>query len=90
MKITCEVCPHHLFMTKDDLHRIGSGRAQVRPNLVSRDDQAALWENLDWIDSIATDHAPHTAEEKNSAKPPPGFPGNNMMILCRLTSVQEI
>ena len=89
MKITCEVSPHHLFLTKEDLNRIGNAKGQVRPVLVSKDDQAALWENLDFIDSIATDHAPHTIEEKNSTKPPPGFPGLETMLPLMLTAVNE-
>ena len=36
--------------------------------LVSKDDQLALWENMDYIDTFATDHAPHTLEEKISDK----------------------
>jgi dihydroorotase-like cyclic amidohydrolase len=40
----------------------------------------ALWENLDVIDCFATDHAPHTLEEKDSDNPPPGFPGLETML----------
>ena len=47
---------------------------EVRPRLATRKDVDALWENLDVIDCFATDHAPHTVEEKNSDDPPPGFP----------------
>lgn len=56
MAVTCEVCPHHLFLCEEDLERIGHGRGQVRPVLGSREDQQALWENLDVIDCFATDH----------------------------------
>ena len=54
--ITCEVAPHHLFLTTSDLDRIGHGRGEVRPRLVSEADQKALWDNLDIIDCFATDH----------------------------------
>jgi carbamoyl-phosphate synthase / aspartate carbamoyltransferase / dihydroorotase len=73
--VTCEVTPHHLFLTADDIPRLGAGRSQVRPALQSKADQQALWENLAVIDCFATDHAPHTAAEKDGPEPPPGFPG---------------
>lgn len=89
IKITCEVCPHHLFLSTKDIDRIGGGRAEVRPVLCSPEDQAALWENLDYIDIFATDHAPHTIEEKNSASPPPGFPGLETILPLLLNAVHE-
>ena len=89
MRITCEVCPHHLFLTKDDLKRIGNDKGQVRPHLVTQDDQNALWENMKYIDSIATDHAPHTLEEKQAEKAPPGFPGLETMLPLMLTAVND-
>ena len=56
LAVTCEVAPHHLFLTSVDLERIGQGRGQVRPMLVTDEDQQALWDNIDIIDCIATDH----------------------------------
>lgn len=56
LAVTCEVCPHHLFLCQDDLPRIGEGRAEVRPTLGTKEDQQALWNNLDVIDCFATDH----------------------------------
>ena len=73
--VTCEVAPHHLFLSKDDLDHLGPGRCEVRPRLATPDDQQSLWENLDVIDCFATDHAPHLLSEKDSENPPPGFPG---------------
>lgn len=55
MAVTCEVCPHHLFLTSDDLEHLGL-KGEVRPKLVSKEDQQALWDNLDVIDCFATDH----------------------------------
>jgi len=54
-----EVTPHHLFLTRNDnpLYR-------VSPELGTEQDRKALWENLDSIDVIASDHAPHTLREK--------------------------
>lgn len=56
LAVTCEVCPHHLFLSSDDIPRIGKGWCEVRPVLSSKEDQNALWENLDVIDCFATDH----------------------------------
>jgi len=89
LKVTCEVAPHHLFLTQDDLPAIGVGRGEVRPVLGTRSDQAALWENLDVIDCFATDHAPHTLEEKDGPNPPPGFPGLETALALFLTAVHE-
>jgi len=61
LKITCEVTPHHLFLTQDDLP---GGWGEVRPRLGTRADVDALWANLAVIDCFATDHAPHTTAEK--------------------------
>ena len=54
--VTCEVAPHHLFLTSDDCILIGEQKSRVKPNLCSKDDQNALWENLDVVDVFATDH----------------------------------
>lgn len=89
MKVTCEVCPHHLFLSTKDLGHIGSGRGEVRPVLCSAEDQQALWDNMDIIDCFATDHAPHTTEEKDSEKPPPGFPGLETILPLLLTAVND-
>ncbi|NWQ94742.1 PYR1 protein, partial [Burhinus bistriatus] len=87
--VTCEVAPHHLFLCQDDLGRLGEGRAAVRPALGSRQDVEALWENMDTIDCFATDHAPHTLEEKQGQEPPPGYPGLETMLPLLLTAVSE-
>ncbi|KAF7235886.1 CAD protein [Varanus komodoensis] len=87
--VTCEVAPHHLFLCQEDLGRIGEGRGQVRPMLGTREDMEALWDNLDTIDCFASDHAPHTLEEKLGKDPPPGFPGLETMLPLLLTAVSE-
>lgn len=89
LQITCEVGPHHLFLTEDDIPKIGPGRSEVRPVLNTKQDQAALWEHIDIIDCIATDHAPHTLEEKDSENPPPGFPGLETALPLMLNAVEE-
>jgi carbamoyl-phosphate synthase/aspartate carbamoyltransferase/dihydroorotase len=87
--VTCEVAPHHLFLSTEDIPSIGSGRSEVRPRLASPSDREALWDNLEVIDVFATDHAPHTLEEKDSPNPPPGFPGLETCLPLLLTAVAE-
>jgi carbamoyl-phosphate synthase/aspartate carbamoyltransferase/dihydroorotase len=86
--VTCEVAPHHLFMTKDSPPGAG-GRNEVRPRLATQGDEDALWQNLDVIDCFATDHAPHTLVEKEGENPPPGFPGLETALPLLLTAVNE-
>jgi carbamoyl-phosphate synthase/aspartate carbamoyltransferase/dihydroorotase len=87
--VTCEVTPHHLFLSEEDIPHLGSGRSEVRPRLAAKADQEALWENLDVVDCFATDHAPHTLQEKDSDGPPPGFPGLETSLGLLLTAVGE-
>uniref|UniRef100_A0A4W6DFP8 Multifunctional protein CAD n=1 Tax=Lates calcarifer TaxID=8187 RepID=A0A4W6DFP8_LATCA len=89
IQVTCEVAPHHLFLCEENVSEIGDGRAQVRPMLGTREDMEALWENLDIIDCFATDHAPHSVEEKNGERPPPGYPGLETMLPLLLTAVSD-
>lgn len=87
--VTCEVTPHHLFLTQDDIKSDHPGRGEVRPKLATEIDRQSLWDNLDIIDCIATDHAPHTLEEKDGDNPPPGFPGLETALPLLLTAVHE-
>ena len=66
-KITAEVCIHHLTFTEDDYKKYGT-RIKWNPSIKSSIDQDGLWKALndDRIDIIATDHAPHTYEEKSN------------------------
>lgn len=87
--VTCEVTPHHLFLSRLDAERLGT-LGDMRPLLGSRNDVEALWEHIDeTIDCIATDHAPHTLEEKASSSPPPGVPGVQTSLPLMLTAVEE-
>jgi carbamoyl-phosphate synthase/aspartate carbamoyltransferase/dihydroorotase len=89
LKVTCEVCPHHLFLTQDDIVTLGEGRGEVRPRLATPKDRDALWENLAVIDCFATDHAPHTIDEKDGPDPPPGYPGLETALPLWLTAVHQ-
>ena len=89
IRVTCEVTPHHLFLTEDDLPRLGPF-GMMKPPLATKRDQQALWDNLDIIDALATDHAPYTRNEKlNSIKPPYGVTGLETAIPLMLTAVKE-
>lgn len=63
--VTCETAPHYLLLTEDDLQE--DGRFKMNPPIRERADRDALREGLldGTVDMIATDHAPHTAEEKS-------------------------
>src|SRR5699024_9009767 len=65
IKVTAEVTPHHLLLNEDDI-QMDDADFKMNPPLRSKEDQKALIEGLldGTIDMIATDHAPHTAEEK--------------------------
>ncbi len=62
--VTCETAPHYLLLSEKDLQE--DGRFKMNPPLRSEEDREALLEGLTdgTIDMIATDHAPHSAEEK--------------------------
>ena len=66
-KITSEVCIHHLTFTEDDYSEKGSF-IKWNPAVKSKNDRDQLWKalNEDRIDIVATDHAPHTIDEKNN------------------------
>ena len=66
-RITAEVCVHHLWFDERDYIKYGS-RIKWNPSIKSLKDKEALWEALlsDKIDVVATDHAPHMADEKNN------------------------
>jgi dihydroorotase (multifunctional complex type) len=88
--VTCEVTPLHLFLSEEDQHRLGNF-GKVNPPLRSESDRAALWTHFDTIDTIATDHAPHTRAEKNQPyeQAPSGMPGVQTMLPLLLTAASE-
>ena len=67
-RITSEVCVHHLHFTADDYATLGN-LIKCNPAIKAPENKKALWEGLfdDRLDIIATDHAPHTWEEKQEA-----------------------
>lgn len=90
LPVTVGVCPHHLFLTEDDLPRLGS-LGLMKPELKTKADQAALWSAIadGVVDVVESDHAPHTLAEKQSDKPPFGVPGLETTLPLMLTAASE-
>jgi carbamoyl-phosphate synthase/aspartate carbamoyltransferase/dihydroorotase len=86
--VTCEVTPHHLFLSREATETLGAF-GHMKPPLVSNAAVDLFWERLDLVDVIATDHAPHTRMEKASADPPPGVPGLETLLPLLLRAVDE-
>ena len=89
-RITAETCPQYFTLTEDELLRQGAF-ARVNPPLRTRNDAAAIVQGLidGTIDAIATDHAPHTAEEKSLplTEAPSGMIGLETSLALALTSL---
>ncbi|MDB9312903.1 dihydroorotase [Spirulina sp. CS-785/01] len=90
--VTTEVTPQHLLLNVSAYDKIGT-LAQMNPPLRTEDDNAVLWQALQdgVIDFIATDHAPHTLEEKGKGYPqsPSGMPGVETSLALMLTQAKE-
>ncbi len=88
--ITAEVCPHHLLFSELDYDRLGT-LIQANPSLKTPDDCERLWQALKRgeIQVIATDHAPHTREEKQLPYPqsPSGIPSVENSLALMLHQV---
>jgi len=89
-KVYVEVSPHHLFLSKNDLSDLGPF-GEMKPSLKSIVDQKALWQGIKngLVDTIGTDHAPHTKEEKLDINYPYGIPGCETMLPLLLNAMQE-
>lgn len=94
-QITVEVTPHHLFLTENDRNVLKDtgkeGFFDVKPSLKTRQDQEALWNAVrdGTIDTIGTDHAPHTKSEKKKDPAPYGLPGVETALPLMLNAVNE-
>jgi dihydroorotase len=88
--LTAEVCLHHLLFNVDDYARLGT-RIQMNPSVKTADDNVGLWQALldGTIQVIATDHAPHTLEEKSKPYPesPSGLPAVENSLALMLDRV---
>jgi dihydroorotase len=92
MDVTCDVTPHHLFLTQENMKELGNF-GKMNPPLRSGEDQAALWKGINTgvVDIVASDHAPHTKEEKRKPywEAPAGVPGIETMLPLMLTAVKR-
>jgi dihydroorotase, multifunctional complex type len=89
---SCEVSPHHLLLSREDLSELGTfGR--MNPPLRSEDRREELYERVadGTVDVIATDHAPHTVAEKEAGltDAPSGVPGVETMLPLLLQEVRD-
>ncbi len=90
---TCEVTPHHLLLTTEHLRKYGNLALEIPP-LRSRNDAAFLWRSIqkDSVDTIASDHAPHSWDEKSASSVwdvKPGIVGLETMLPLLLTQVNK-
>ena len=89
---TCEVTPHHLFLSRTDGDRLGT-YGRMNPPLRSSQRQAALFDRVrsGAVDIVATDHAPHRREEKEQSltAAPSGVPGVQTMLPLLLSAVRS-
>ncbi len=92
LDVTIETCPHYLFFTERDLERRGAW-LKVNPPLTAEEDREFLWWALQegWMDILASDHAPHTREEKSQPfeKAPYGLPGVETSLPLMLDAVEK-
>ncbi len=88
MNVTCEVTPHHLFMNYDDGLQIG-GYGCMKPGLKSQADVDFLWANIDKIDMIASDCAPHRRSDKQATNPAYGVTNHTVLLPLMLGAVAE-
>ncbi|MBU0953356.1 MAG: dihydroorotase family protein [Nanoarchaeota archaeon] len=90
--VTCEVAPHHLFLDNSFFKEHGNF-GKMNPPLRSVQDREALWQGIKEgiVDLIATDHAPHTVEEKRAPfeTAPCGVPGVQTMLPLLLNEVNK-
>jgi dihydroorotase len=88
--ITAEACPHHLFFDVRDYERLGT-LVQMNPSIKQPEDRERIWTALldGRVQVIATDHAPHTLEEKSREYPrsPSGLPAVENSLALMLNQV---
>lgn len=91
LKVTCETAPHYFTFTKEDI--TDDGQFKMNPTLATREDLEAIIKGLqdDTIDCIATDHAPHSLEEKQKTfkEAPFGVIGFETALGASLKLVQQ-
>jgi dihydroorotase (multifunctional complex type) len=92
-KVTCEVTPHHLLLTKDAYNHLGTF-AVTMPPLRSKENVEALWKGISegTVDAVGSDHAPHTLSEKEARSiwdVKVGVPGLETILPLILTAIHK-
>ncbi len=92
LPVTMETCPHYLFLTDKDFERVGT-RMKGYPPVRRQKDQDKLWQGIQdgVVTNICSDHAPHTAEEKQGGlfEIPAGMCGVQSLVPLMLGAVSE-
>jgi dihydroorotase (multifunctional complex type) len=93
MQVTCETTPHHLLLSSEEFKRVGT-LALTMPPVREKPQINALWSGIEkgWIDTIGSDHAPHTLVEKKSEivwNVKVGIPGLETTLPLLLTEVKR-
>lgn len=90
LPVSIGVCPHHLYLTQDDIAFLGP-LGLMKPELKARADRDALWDGIrsGLVDVVESDHAPHTLAEKFSGRPVYGVPGLETTLPLLLLAVKE-
>ncbi len=97
LQVFAETCPQYLLLTNDDMKKLGS-IMKINPPIRNKEDMEALWEGIKHggVDTIGSDHSPHTPEEKMTDKPyediwkaMAGFVGVETSAPLMLTAVNE-
>ncbi|HJJ56318.1 MAG TPA: amidohydrolase family protein [Methanocorpusculum sp.] len=86
---SCEVTPHHLFLSYDQLSNQSDTLFKINPPIRTKQDQLKIWEIYDQIPIIASDHAPHTCFDKSLPfiDAPSGVPGVETMMPLLMNAV---
>ncbi len=91
-EMSCEVTPHHMFLSREDYDELGT-HGRMNPPLRRERSRQQLYERVvdGTVDMIATDHAPHTAEEKDASiwDAPSGVPGVETVLPLLLFEVKQ-
>lgn len=91
LRVTTDVTPHHMLLNESLYRGPSAGIAKVNPPLRGEEDRRDVYEaaRMLAVDAVATDHAPHSLEEKLSQSPPPGFPGLEIALHLLLREILE-
>ena len=88
--VFAEITPHHLFLKKS-LEETKKGFVMMKPLLSADKDRKSLWEAMQegFFDTLGSDHAPHTLDEKNTDNPPFGVPGVETSLPLLLSEAKK-